>query len=96
MWENTTPSNELPRDFCAGIGPLQLGVVLILINFIHWLEKIFFIILCLQDAGQKKFGATQCSVCGMVYCHADPVDEAAHAKFHKHLLDALKFPVGPV
>ena len=24
----TTPSTELPRDFCAGIGPLQLGVVL--------------------------------------------------------------------
>ena len=28
MWENTTPSTELPRDFCAGIGPLQLAVVL--------------------------------------------------------------------
>ena len=32
MWENTTPSTELPRDFCAGIGPLQLGVVLVLIS----------------------------------------------------------------
>ena len=30
LWENTTPSTELPRDFCAGIGPLQLGVVLVL------------------------------------------------------------------
>ena len=29
MWENTIPSTELPRDFCAGIGPLQLGVVLV-------------------------------------------------------------------
>ena len=29
MWENTTASTELPRDFCAGIGPLQLGVVLV-------------------------------------------------------------------
>ena len=29
MWENTTPSTELPRDFSAGIGPLQLGVVLV-------------------------------------------------------------------
>ena len=28
MWENTTPSTELPRDFCARIGTLQLGVVL--------------------------------------------------------------------
>ena len=29
MWENTTPSTELPRDFCARIGPLQLDVVLV-------------------------------------------------------------------
>ena len=29
MWENTTPSPELPRVFCAGIGPLHLGVVLV-------------------------------------------------------------------
>ena len=27
------PSTELPRDFCAGIGPLQLGVVLVLTRF---------------------------------------------------------------
>ncbi|KAL3868311.1 hypothetical protein ACJMK2_041132 [Sinanodonta woodiana] len=44
------------------------------------------------DAGQKKFGATQCDVCGMVYTHADPMDEATHAKFHQSLLAALKFP----
>ena len=31
--KNTTPSTELPRDFCAGIGPLQLGVVLVFIIF---------------------------------------------------------------
>ena len=31
VWENTTPSTELPRYFCAGIGPLQLGVVLVFI-----------------------------------------------------------------
>ena len=24
-----TPSTELPRDFCVGIGPLHLGVVLV-------------------------------------------------------------------
>ena len=23
------PSTELPRDFCAGIGPLQLSIVLV-------------------------------------------------------------------
>ena len=33
MSENTTPSTELPRDFCAGIGPLQLGVVLVFTFF---------------------------------------------------------------
>ena len=27
------PSTELPRDFCAGIGPVQLGVVLVIGNF---------------------------------------------------------------
>ena len=30
MWENTTPSTELPLNFCAEIGPLQVGVVLVL------------------------------------------------------------------
>ena len=29
VWDNTTPSTELPRDFCAGIGPRQLGFVLV-------------------------------------------------------------------
>ena len=29
VWENTTPSAELPCDCCAGIGPLQLGIVLV-------------------------------------------------------------------
>ena len=39
MWEKTTPGTEIPRIFCAGIGhqidpgigPLQLGVVLVYI-----------------------------------------------------------------
>ena len=31
---STTPSTELPRDFCAGIGPLQLGVVLVYLFFL--------------------------------------------------------------
>ena len=29
MSENTAPGTECPRIFCAGIGPLQLGVVLV-------------------------------------------------------------------
>ena len=33
VWENMTPGTELPRDFCAGIGPLQLGVVLVCLCF---------------------------------------------------------------
>ena len=28
-WENMASGTELARDFCAGIGPLQLGVVLV-------------------------------------------------------------------
>ena len=30
---NTTPSTELPIYFCAGIGPLRLGVVVVFIHF---------------------------------------------------------------
>ena len=36
VWKNTTPCTELPRDFCAGIGPLQLGVVLVSYYFLHY------------------------------------------------------------
>ena len=31
--KNMTPSIEFPRDFCAGIGPLQLSVVLVEFHF---------------------------------------------------------------
>lgn len=44
------------------------------------------------DAGQKKFGATQCDTCGMIYSQAEPTDETTHAKFHQSILNALKFP----
>ena len=47
----------------------------------------------MQDAGQEKFGATQCQVCGMVYAPADAADEATHSKFHQSAVTALKFPV---
>ena len=40
MWENTTPCTELPRDFYAEIGPLQLGVVLLVHSFM--LSTFFF------------------------------------------------------
>ena len=29
-----SPGTEFARDFCAGIGPLQLGVVLVIISII--------------------------------------------------------------
>ena len=32
------PSNELHRDFCAGIGLLQLGVVLVLFSILYRLN----------------------------------------------------------
>ena len=35
MWENTTPSTELPRDVCPGIGLLQLGVVLLFTIYLN-------------------------------------------------------------
>ena len=36
MWENTTPSTELPRDFSAVIGTLQLGFVLVSLIMCLW------------------------------------------------------------
>ncbi|XP_052777897.1 N-acetyltransferase ESCO2-like isoform X2 [Mya arenaria] len=45
------------------------------------------------DAGQvKRYGATQCEVCGMVYTQAEPADETTHYNFHTSVLNALKFP----
>lgn len=43
------------------------------------------------DAGQKKFGATQCTTCQMVYMPGDPDDETAHSKFHQRLQVSLRF-----
>ena len=42
MWENMTPSTELPHDFCAGIGPLQLGVVLVFFSSQYFYTKFIF------------------------------------------------------
>ncbi|KDR22265.1 N-acetyltransferase ESCO1 [Zootermopsis nevadensis] len=36
------------------------------------------------DAGQKKFGATQCKECGIVYQIGDPDDEVFHQKYHNN------------
>lgn len=45
------------------------------------------------DAGQKKYGAIQCSECLMVYHVKDPEDELIHAGMHEIVNDTLKFPV---
>lgn len=47
----------------------------------------------LLDAGQKKYGAVQCSECLMVYHVKDPEDELIHAKMHDIVNDTLKFSV---
>lgn len=44
------------------------------------------------DAGQKKFGATQCKECSIVYQIGDPEDEVSHMKYHDSALN-LKFTV---
>jgi hypothetical protein len=44
------------------------------------------------DAGQKKFGATQCKECDIVYQIGDPDDEVAHQKYHNNVHD-LKYMV---
>ncbi|XP_014605247.1 PREDICTED: N-acetyltransferase ESCO2 isoform X1 [Polistes canadensis] len=37
------------------------------------------------DAGQKHFGATQCTECGIVYQLGDPEDENAHLNYHNSI-----------
>lgn len=49
--------------------------------------------LFLQDAGQKHFGAVDCSVCGMLYSAANPEDESQHLLFHNQFISAVKYVV---
>lgn len=42
------------------------------------------------DAGQKRFGATECSTCSAIYQMGEPEDERAHQEFHDSVKD-LKF-----
>ncbi|KAM6964898.1 N-acetyltransferase ESCO2 [Aplochiton taeniatus] len=43
------------------------------------------------DAGQKQFGATTCSSCGMVYSADSLEDNFQHSQFHQNFLDTIKF-----
>ncbi|RXM28272.1 N-acetyltransferase ESCO1 [Acipenser ruthenus] len=47
--------------------------------------------LSLQDAGQKRFGAISCNMCGMLYSAANPEDEAQHLLFHNQFISAVKY-----
>lgn len=47
----------------------------------------------LLDAGQNKFGATQCPECGVIYHLGDPEDENSHLNYHNSI-KTLKFQVG--
>ena len=59
MWGNTTPSTELLRDFCAGIGPLQLGIVLVWVflnrSYGHFFPVQLLLIFCCQMTGHFFF-----------------------------------------
>lgn len=44
------------------------------------------------DAGQKKFGATECKECGIVYQEGDAEDENQHLNYHNYV-QKLKFSV---
>ena len=50
VWENTTPVTEIPRIFCAGIGPLQLGVVLVFSFFFSMFDVIYYTVNGIQDS----------------------------------------------
>ncbi|XP_029281847.1 N-acetyltransferase ESCO2-like isoform X2 [Cottoperca gobio] len=43
------------------------------------------------DAGQKQFGATTCSSCGMVYSAENPEDNFQHNQFHQRFIDSIKY-----
>jgi len=43
------------------------------------------------DAGQKQFGATTCSFCGMIYSVDSSEDNFQHTLFHQKLMESIKF-----
>ncbi|XP_007933788.1 N-acetyltransferase ESCO1 [Orycteropus afer afer] len=43
------------------------------------------------DAGQKRFGAISCNVCGMLYTASNPEDETQHLLFHNQFISAVKY-----
>ncbi|XP_048363903.1 N-acetyltransferase ESCO1 isoform X2 [Sphaerodactylus townsendi] len=45
------------------------------------------------DAGQKRFGAISCNICGMLYTASNPEDETHHLLFHNQFISAVKYVV---
>ncbi|XP_026555106.1 N-acetyltransferase ESCO1 isoform X3 [Pseudonaja textilis] len=45
------------------------------------------------DAGQKRFGAISCNICGMLYTASNPEDETQHLFFHNQFISAVKYVV---
>ncbi|CAI5779661.1 Uncharacterized protein PODLI_1B024697 [Podarcis lilfordi] len=43
------------------------------------------------DAGQKRFGAISCNICGMLYSASNPEDETQHLLFHNQFISAVKY-----
>ncbi|XP_061452661.1 N-acetyltransferase ESCO1 isoform X2 [Rhineura floridana] len=43
------------------------------------------------DAGQKRFGAISCNICGMLYTASNPEDETQHLLFHSQFISAVKY-----
>ncbi|KFQ33570.1 N-acetyltransferase ESCO1 [Merops nubicus] len=43
------------------------------------------------DAGQKRFGAISCNICGMLYTVSNPEDETQHLLFHNQFISAVKY-----
>ncbi|KFR06407.1 N-acetyltransferase ESCO1, partial [Opisthocomus hoazin] len=42
-------------------------------------------------AGQKRFGAISCNICGMLYTASNPEDETQHLLFHNQFISAVKY-----
>nr|XP_012807385.2 LOW QUALITY PROTEIN: N-acetyltransferase ESCO1-like [Jaculus jaculus] len=47
--------------------------------------------LVIIDAGQKRFGAVSCNICGMLYTASNPEDETQHLLFHNQFISAVKY-----
>lgn len=47
----------------------------------------------MKDKNQNAFGATTCSVCGMLYSPSTTEDETQHLLFHNQFISAVRYVV---